>query len=361
MAGTVEVSDIRRHAQEWAHQYAGRRLAIFGAGPLGADILRCLRECGSDVVGAMDDYMVPGSELEGMPIVPSKAFRSIQPDAVILGTTKTRRLMRDRLVHVGYRGDVLCLPGEDDNILPPAEHGRVREMEKFHNLHAGQRAFVIGNGPSLTRTDPRTIEHAVTFGCNSIFQLEGFVPTYYCVTDKLCAEDHHERINALPWTKFFPRSLERWLTGGYSFNADFVPDVDTFHNDFAGSVQVGAAVTVTMLELALYMGCDPVYLIGVDHSYNVSGFQKDPGRAGVLLASGDANHFGGGCARKEHRIHIPRVDYMEAEYRVARDAYARHGRGIYNATAGGKLEIFERIDFQQVVKTHAACTKGPRS
>ncbi|MFH0880095.1 MAG: hypothetical protein V2A34_10320, partial [Lentisphaerota bacterium] len=55
-------------------------------------------------------------------------------------------------------------------------------------------------------------------------------------------------------------------------------------------------------------------------------------------------HFHPDYFGKGFRWHIPRVDQMEVGYRLAKDAFERHGRKILNATAGGKLEVFDRVD-----------------
>ncbi len=258
--------------------------------------------------------------------------------------------MRDRLKELAYSGDILCLPGEDDDFFVPCSRERVLEIERFHNVHVGERAFVIGNGPSLRKTDPRRIRNAVTFGCNSVFLLKEFTPSYYCVEDHICAEDRSEQINTLPWVKFLGSDLRRWLTNGYFFNAIRAAEVDRFSTDFAAGIQVGATVAFTMLQLAFYMGCNPVYLIGIDHSYNVDGFRKEPFGTVLTSAGGDPNHFNPSYIGKGLRSNYPRVDRMEAAYRLAREAFARHARRIYNATWGGKLEVFERVDFEAIVE-----------
>ena len=49
----------------------------------------------------------------------------------------------------------------------------------------------------------------------------------------------------------------------------------------------GSTVTYTALQLAYFMGCDPVILIGVDHNFTT------PGQPNVTVVSSgdDPNHF----------------------------------------------------------------------
>ena len=57
---------------------------------------------------------------------------------------------------------------------------------------------------------------------------------------------------------------------------------------------------------------------------------------------------------KEFRFYkfrsIANMDSLEYSYCLAKRFADEHGVKIYNATRGGKLETFERIDFDAVVK-----------
>lgn len=91
------------------------------------------------------------------------------------------------------------------------------------------------------------------------------------------------------------------------------------------------------LQIAIYMGYKKIYLIGADFSY-----LDDPATKG--------NHFYDdktvdkrAVAGKPH-IYISLAAMQKAE------EYAReHGIDIYNATRGGKLEVFRRIDLESLI------------
>jgi hypothetical protein len=95
------------------------------------------------------------------------------------------------------------------------------------------------------------------------------------------------------------------------------------------------------------MGFSKVYLIGFDHSYTIP---KDAQVSGVdiLSQSDDPNHFVPGYFGRGYRWHDPRVDRMEQAYRRAGEAFEADGRKIYNATVGGRLEVFERVEYSSL-------------
>ncbi len=91
------------------------------------------------------------------------------------------------------------------------------------------------------------------------------------------------------------------------------------------------------MQLAAYMGFSEIYLLGVDHSWN--GHPTDEG-----------NHFiTGYYNQKENFAGIPlMLDDINLAYMKAEQYSRQHGFRIYNATRGGKLEIFERVNFDSL-------------
>jgi hypothetical protein len=120
--------------------------------------------------------------------------------------------------------------------------------------------------------------------------------------------------------------------------------VPRFSTDASQRLYSGQSVTTINLQLAYYMGFSEVVLIGMDFSYSVPGDSKVDGNH-ILSQGADPNHFhpdyfGAGKTWKD-----PKLDRVLANYDLARRMYETAGRRIVNATAGGKLELFERVDF----------------
>ncbi|NIQ14459.1 MAG: DUF115 domain-containing protein [Candidatus Dadabacteria bacterium] len=107
----------------------------------------------------------------------------------------------------------------------------------------------------------------------------------------------------------------------------------------------GQTVTYVNMQLAYYMGFEKVYLIGMDFSYQVP---KSTVVAGVNFTSqeDDPNHFHPEYFGKGKKWHDPKLDRVALCYQAAKKFYEENGRKIYNATVGGKLEIFERCEFE---------------
>lgn len=242
------------------------------------------------------------------------------------------------------------------NIRPVLREGP--PMEHFRDRYAGKRAFIIGNGPSLGELDLAPLKHEYTFGVNSLFlnfETMGFKPDFYVVEDTLVAEDNAGIINSLSgMNRFFGRYLQycledapdvTWMNVVFDY-AEY-PGFPHFGIDPATRLWVGGTVSYLNMQLALYMGFQEVYLIGFDHHYTIPASAK---REGTVITSteDDVNHFHGAYFGKGKRWHDPFLGRMEQCYWRARGVFESLGRGIWNATRGGKLEVFPRARYESL-------------
>jgi hypothetical protein len=225
----------------------------------------------------------------------------------------------------------------------------VIKLERLRNSFSGNRCFIMGNGPSLLNCDLTLLKNEVTIASNAqylIWDQMGFVPTFLSVEDRLVAEDRRHELNAIrTTTKLFPIDLSQFL--GYDSNTiylNFIRDYKPFpqfSDDFAKRVYWGGTVSMLNLQLAYFLGCNPIYLIGFDHSYKVPSKIK-----GCVITSehDDENHIHPDYFGKGYRWHDPNVARMEQAYQERRFLESRNVT-VINATVGGQLEVFKRVEY----------------
>ena len=225
----------------------------------------------------------------------------------------------------------------------------------FKNIHQGVPAWIIGNGPSLKRMDLSLLKHEITFGMNCVFlgfDLLGFIPNYYTVEDNFVAEDNSRQISQLEGSiKFFPRDLSYCLksddqTCWVNFVRHYQP-YPQFSSNCSEIIYWGSTVTYLAIQLAYFMGCDPLYLIGVDFDYIVPDYVDGQGE--IISREEDVNHFHPAYFGPGKRWHHPRLDRVEPSYKEARRFLETKRRRIFNATVGGKLEVFDRVNYKNVL------------
>ena len=309
---------------------------------------------------------------------------------------KTLKLMLERTRDFGdielyRRGDKLAVNGVrlaipevhknlNNVILPPDFNGLEgydsreiyanvpepdrNELALFHNRYLGQRCFIIGNGPSLNKHDLSLLENEYAFGVNSFYYKTrdtGYRPNFYVVEDSSVMKENIDEIRAYdPPFKFFPTIYKRLHpktpnTFFFEMNRGFYEKtspnyaVPRFSTDASKVLYCGQSVTYINLQLAYFMGFTEVYLIGMDFDYLIPDSHKRTGDV-LLSDTDDPNHFhkdyfGAGKTWKD-----PKLDRVLMNYQMANLVFSSVGRKIYNATVGGKLEVFDRVDFETLLR-----------
>jgi len=235
-------------------------------------------------------------------------------------------------------------------------------LRQFHNKHVGERCFIVGNGPSLNRTDLRKLDNDISIAVNGIFYKTdetGFRPTYYVVEDRCVMADNRERINAYQADfKFFPsiysdQISQRDNTAFFQMNRGLYEktspnfEIPRFSTDFSERAYCGQSVTYINLQLAYYMGFKEVYLIGLDFSYEIPQSAIINGNV-IESTEDDPNHFHPDYFGKGKKWNDPKLHNVLKNLQLAKMMFEWSDRSIFNATKGGKLELFERTDYDSL-------------
>jgi len=236
-------------------------------------------------------------------------------------------------------------------------------LASLRDRHSGERAFILANGPSLSALDLSLLRNEVTFGCNGIYKLFpewGWHVNYFMMEDIEQVElRRRELVGVKGPLKFFAlynayavpadRDTIFFQAPRYRGNPYYWTELyPHFSKDFAAIAHLGSTVTYLMLQLAWHMGCNPVYLIGLDHDYGALAAEHAPQKLVVTrenLAQVRGLHFTGDYYKEGDLIGVPDVARQEAAYALARDTFAASGRQVFNASARTRLEVFERVDY----------------
>lgn len=220
-----------------------------------------------------------------------------------------------------------------------------RKLARFKNLHQGQRCFIIGNGPSLKNTDLSLLKDEFSFGMNRVYLLFpelGFTTTYYLSVNSLVIEQCRHEIEALNMPKFLSWRSRKLIQPDE--NTIFLHTTYTgarFARDARGRLWEGATVTYVALQLAYFMGFSPVILIGVDHSFTSQGKPNTT----IISQGDDPDHFHAQYFGKGFRWQLPDLETSERAYQLALRAYQEANREVWDATVGGKLSVFPKVDY----------------
>lgn len=228
----------------------------------------------------------------------------------------------------------------------------------------GERCFVLGNGPSLNQTGLNKLKNEYSFAVNSIYYKTdemGYKPNFFVVEDRHVIRDNVERISNYKCDyRFFPREYQKFVPKGdpntyyFTMNRGFYVEtskhyeVPRFSFDCSKRIYCGQSVTMLCLQLAFFLGFTKVFLIGMDFDYKVPSSVISDGKGLLESTEDDVNHFHPDYFGKGKKWHDPKLHNVLKSYINCKKEYEAHGRKIYNATAGGKLEVFERVDFKDL-------------
>jgi len=271
-----------------------------------------------------------------------------------LGRLHTENIFRARRLIVPYllrplSSIGLCLTVND------------RKLAGLKDRHAGRRCFIIGNGPSLKITDLDRLHGEITFASNKIylaFDQTEWRPTYYCVEDTLVVKQHAGALGKLDHViKFFPFYMKKYIPPlknalyFYLQHEDFYPHPPRFGKNACHKLYWGCTVTYTLIQLAFYMGIRTMFLIGVDFDYTIPDGSHDTHLSmKVYESSGEKNYFHPEYMTPGELNFIPNLFYHEKAFVAARKEIEQCGGQIFNATRGGKLEVFTRVDIDSLFR-----------
>ena len=207
------------------------------------------------------------------------------------------------------------------------------------NIFKGEKCFIVATGPSLRTEDLKILKenNIFCFGVNSIIKInEIWMADAYVAIDSNFISNNIENIrNYNCKYKFIGDSCQEYWgkesDNSYKIHATTAGKTIDFSEEIHQKIYHGhcgrGTVTFSCLQLAVYMGFTEIYLLGVDCNYMM----------------GSKNNYFIREDVEDNKNH--REDLMIQSYSFAKKYADDHGISIYNATRGGKLEVFERIDF----------------
>lgn len=230
-----------------------------------------------------------------------------------------------------------------------------RRLTALRGAYDGRRCFLIGNGPSLCPEDLTKLHEAgeVTFAFNriyNIFDQTPWRPTFYISQDEKMLSGCADVVNELSLpVKFIPIQLRWWhninIAGAHEFNIVHQQSEDPceflFSDDIAHGIYNSSTGMYTAVQIAAYMGFTEIYFIGVDHHFHIS--QNNKGE--IVVDNSVKDYFSDKYNEDKASLYIPNTEKSTLTYVAMKFHCDKRGIRVFNATRGGRLEVFDRVDF----------------
>ena len=225
---------------------------------------------------------------------------------------------------------------------------RIDNYEKFYNCHEGETGLVVANGPSLADVPIEFLKSYVTLGCNRITHMTPeFVPNYYSCLGLNQVNEAEKRETIYPtvehpdcWAAFINRLVIHLIPydnvysilGGAFYN---MTNTRVFSYDPLHITGLGATMTFVLLQIAFYMGMNPVLIVGLDHNYpkgTKKHFYDDSEFPDFETAPGSVYEDDSEVWQK----------HATAMLSLAQEVYIEHDREIINLTGESQCTVFRK-------------------
>ncbi len=235
------------------------------------------------------------------------------------------------------------------------------------DIHSGKRCFIVCNGPSVNKQNLKPLKNEFVFSVSSGYHHKDYAliqPRYHCVpqiTYGLISENDvvkwlSEMQSKIGGAEVFLNYTEHALVQKYKlfpnkkisylFMHGLLKNKYNGRIDISGQIPSVQSVPVMCIMIAMFMGFNRIYLLGTDHDSFRTGEYKYFYNPTVLK---DKDFM----AVKNDDLFLKQEEFLAysllwQQYRKINEIAINNSISIYNATLGGALDIFERLNFDEL-------------
>lgn len=231
-------------------------------------------------------------------------------------------------------------------------------IKQYKDIHKGKRCFIVATGPSQTIHDLELMKNEITFTVNTgykVYPQTKWRADYYVLLDDNATGFLEEAINdEVTYKGIFGSALVKPCKGKekvirlaadassvFLFNTVWnrlfphIFPLAKFSKDISKKIYAGKTVVYSCIQIAAYMGFDEIYLTGVDCDYD-----KKVTHAETMSYE---------LSEAEKKQVIKSGKLMRIQFEALAKILPKYGVKVYNATRGGALEAFPRVDLDDVL------------
>lgn len=384
--------------------FTNKKIYIFGAGEDGQNVYKLLKKLNIEVEGYIDNGVAINEyrELNGIKIYNPYIIKNKKKFFIIIASRKYDREMVRQVHKMGYiaRDDFGVWIFESMTlrekirweIKSPFDHSFIytcirrnaidfimgwlrshriipfykgyEKIDALRNKYIGERCFILCSGPSLIKDDIVKLSNEYTFGINSFFLVAkkiNWKPTFYFTTheptikeifvdNKLSSSDICKKYmfatdNCKSLSRYGELTLVPMLALNPYYYSGFSPQVLRHSNDALIGLYEYSCTTMMCIDLAMYMGFSKIYILGADNDY-----------LGDVSYTSEIEDYERKHAHKrdyrtflDYRSAILQMKANEVCYEYLNKIAKSKGIQIYNATRGGKLEVYPRVNLDEIL------------
>jgi hypothetical protein len=245
----------------------------------------------------------------------------------------------------------------------------VQQNVDLRDKYRGERAFILACGPSITSQDLSVLRGEKCISVANFFvhpEFSRIRPLYHCIaplhapfTDEDGERWFRQMAPEMSKTTLLVSASDkkliqsrkllsgndiRYLNFCANWNDGSNPDFD-----LARPLPAPQSVSIMALMSALYLGFHEIFLVGTDHTF----FDPSDGRYDYqhFYVDPQANALGKEPPAEDLEIGFSCQAVLWQQYKTLRALARVRGVSIYNASAGGILDLFPRVRLEELKTT----------
>ena len=288
-------------------------------------------------------------------------FLDIRP-AAVGKRNRGPRTMRVVLEHLWYHCRLYPM------CLFPSPH--VKRNRVLRNIHRGKRCFILGSGPSIEKKDLTHLENEIVITQNNFHahdQIDLIKPNYHVVVPKYQSAEHDD--DWVEWLQAMNERLPKSAAYFFNENTKYLVDRLSLFEDRVYYLRQGyncalvrrAPVNLTRglmavptvlpmcLAIAIYLGFSDIYLMGYDLD-TVCRWHKPDRKRFYGKSPVTRNEAERDLEERSQSLGLKWINMwmIWRQCNLLKVQAERRGIRIINSTRGGLLDMFERIDYENI-------------
>jgi hypothetical protein len=236
----------------------------------------------------------------------------------------------------------------------------------YKKRHLGQRCFIVCSGPSVKKQNLLPLKNEITFFVSTGFLHPDYSviqPDYHCLPDihltpKLTREKYVE------WFKLMGRNIGRAQLFLSAADEDFIKRNGLFRGCRVSYLNMGLnwdsdrkkiydltkkipgvqSVPIMAIMIAMYMGCEKIYLLGVELDELWCGEYKHFYDQEIMRNDMAVNEDGQSTTPLIEMFTINSTLWQQFD--ILKNIAEANNIEILNATRGGALDVYQRVKFE---------------
>lgn len=370
-----QVDYINRKLEELTRD---ERILIWGAGESALRLFQYTGLLQYNVAYIIDSKLY-GRCLYGKTVMNPENVSWENVDVVIIAIFAGIDEIKNDLLKYGFNGKVITIHDGlsvpfyrlvskyDIELKQDSEYSIFQKNSKYKNIHTGERVFILCTGPSINKLDLTKLKGEKTIAVSSFYlhkDCQLISPEYYClptleedcfsVREEFFKEVQQNMLDANYFFSIIDRPYIEQMKEYEGMNVNYIsfssiPNYENSDIDLTRLVLTPQSVPIMAMEIALYMGFKQIYLLGTEHDQLTTGkYEHFYSYNESIIAKVAEYEDEQGNDNEPFDRTLTSIYKLWNQYKIIKKIAEQKGTQIYNATPGGILDLFERVDYDKL-------------